>query len=148
MLAIVREILSNRSGRDALLFARILLFAAVLPLLLRLKLTTVRAIVEPRRGRPPADPTTVHKIQRYVDAVCSSRVIRAKCLVRSLVRYYFLRRAGLALSVIIGVADGDGGIVGHAWLVKDERPFLEPVDPAPRFTVMMTFPGERPARRP
>jgi hypothetical protein len=140
MLTIVRQIVAERSLGNALLFTRILLFALVAPLFLRFKLTTVGAIIEPRRPRPFASAVRTEKIQRYVDGVCNSRIIRAQCLVRSVTRYYFLRRAGVQLSLVCGIAEIDDRMVGHSWLVKEGQAFLEPVDPAPRFTIMMRFP--------
>lgn len=140
MRNIIREIVFTCAVGDALLLARILIFALLVPLALRRDLASLAALVEPRRGRAMASSATIEKIQRYADAVCRSRLIRAECLVRGLTRYYFLRRAGLSLSLVFGMGEIEGRLVGHCWLVRDGRPFMEPTDPEARFTRMLAFP--------
>jgi hypothetical protein len=140
MRSLVREILAAASLSDALLLARILMFALLLPLALRRDLASLAAFMEPRRPPRPAPPTTIAKIQRYADTVCASRLVRAECLVRGLTRYYFLRRAGLSVGVVFGMGEVNGRLEGHCWLVHEGRPFMEPGDPRPHFRPMLTFP--------
>jgi len=140
MRRILRELVATGSVRDALLFGHIFLFAILLPLTLRRDVASLATFLEPRRSRPQAPPATVEKIQRYADAVCASRFVRAECLVRGVTRYYFLRRAGLSIGLVFGMSTVDGRLEGHCWLVKDGRPFLEARDPEPRFTRMVAFP--------
>jgi hypothetical protein len=128
---------------DALLFGRILVFALLVPVVVRRDLASLATFLEPRVPPPLAPPATIEKIQRYADAVCASRLVRAECLVRGLTRYYFLRRAGLSLAVVFGMGEINGRLEGHCWLVNDGRPFMEPGDPDSHFKRMMTFPMAR-----
>jgi hypothetical protein len=137
---IIREIIRTRSVGEAWLLARILLFALVLPTVLRRHdLASVAAHLEPRRPRALLSADAIQTIVRYADAVCASRLIRGECLVRGLTRYYFLRRAGVSLALVFGMGNVDGRLVGHCWLVRDGRPFFEPIDPEPRYEPILTF---------
>ena len=66
------------------------------------------------------------------------------CLRRSLMRYYFLRRAGLPLVLNFGarfkggVADRE--ITGHAWVTLDGQPYFEDGENWRGFTVMLKYP--------
>ena len=66
------------------------------------------------------------------------------CLRRSLVRYHFLRRAGLPLVLNFGtrfkggVADRE--ITGHAWVTLDGKPYFEDGENYRGFTVMLKHP--------
>jgi len=53
--------------------------------------------------------------------------------------YYFLRRVGVDVSLVFGVAPEATGAVGHCWLVKDGEPYLESVDPREHFISMYSF---------
>jgi hypothetical protein len=140
---ILREIMAARSFGDALLLGRILVFALLIPFVLRRDLASVATFLEPRGIPPVAPPAAIEKIRRYADAVCASRLVRAECLVRGLTRYYFLRRAGLSLDVVFGMGAINGRLEGHCWLVKDGRAFMEPGDPEAHFKRMLTFPMAR-----
>jgi hypothetical protein len=138
--SIIREIIVTRSAREAWLLARVLVFALALPISLRRHdLASLAARLEPRRPRGPVSADAIQKIVRYADAVCASRLIRGECLVRGLTRYYFLRRAGLSLALVFGMGNIEGRLVGHCWLVRDGRPFFEPIDPEPRYEPILTF---------
>ncbi|MDQ3396354.1 MAG: lasso peptide biosynthesis B2 protein [Deinococcota bacterium] len=125
-----------RSPGDALLLVRIFLFAAFVPLLLRLKLPTLLSLLEPKRARPLPDPAKTAKIVRYVQAVLrfGKPVVRPGCLTRGLTLFYFLRRAGVEVALCFGTGAPEGKFEGHCWLVKEGEPFLEGVDPRPVFT--------------
>lgn len=141
MRSIIREILLRPSISDTLLLGRIVVFALLLPLALRRRdLTSLASFVEPRRSRGVASESLADKTLRYADAVCASRLIRAECLVRGLTRYYFLRRAGVSLSLVFGMGTVEGRLIGHCWLVRDGRPFREPIDPGPCYVPFLTFP--------
>lgn len=66
------------------------------------------------------------------------------CLRRSLLRYHFLRRAGLPLGVTFGVrirqTHEPPGIAGHAWNTLDGRPWCEREQDYRGFTVLYTWP--------
>ena len=140
MRRILRELVTTGSVRDALLFGHMFVFAMLLPLYLRRDVASLATFLEPRRPRPQAPWATLEKIQRYADAVCASRFVRAECLVRGVMRHHFLRRAGLSIGLVFGMGTVNGRLEGHCWLVKDGRPFLEAHDPEPCFTRMVAFP--------
>ena len=140
MRQILRELVTTGSFGDALLLGHIFVFALLLPLALRRDIASLATFLEPRRARPLAPRNTLDKIQRYANAVCASRLVRAECLVRGVTRYYFLRRAGLSIALVFGMGAVNGRLEGHCWLVKDGRPFLEAQDPELQFTRMLSFP--------
>lgn len=124
----------------AFLFLRIFAFATVVPLLMRLKVSRVAAIVEPGRECEPADADLVKRIISYVEtAMRNGRpLVRSTCLTRGLAHYYFLRRAGLDISLHFGIgrAGQEKEFSGHCWLTKEGEPYLEPRDPRLLYTDM------------
>jgi hypothetical protein len=134
--------MGRRSNRDVFLFLQILFFAAVVPILLRLKLWRVEALLEPKI-QGTAERDRVEQIAAYVEiAIREGRpLIHAGCLTRGVTRYYFLRREGLDVSLCFGVGRLQEEFVGHCWLVKDGVPFLETQDPRPVYTEMYRISG-------
>lgn len=121
---------------DALLLGRIAVFAALVPLLMRLPVRSVGRFVEPRRAPLHVRAGQEQRIVRFVElALRGGRpIIRSSCLTRGLTRYYFLRRAGVDVSLVFGVGRPTVGFSGHCWLVKDGVPHLESQDPRDIFT--------------
>ena len=105
-----------RSVSDASLFLRVFAFAVLVPFLLRLKLSRLGSLLEPRS----IAPGSVEQIAAYVEmAIRSGRpLVRGGCLTRGLTRYYFLRQAGIDVSLCFGVTQAGAG---HCWLEKDGR---------------------------
>jgi hypothetical protein len=72
------------------------------------------------------------------------------CLRRSLLRYHFLRRTGLELSIVFGVrfrqAHEPAGIAGHAWNTFDGQPYHEREEDYLGFTVLYEWPEVRDQR--
>jgi hypothetical protein len=66
------------------------------------------------------------------------------CLRRSLLRYHFLRRAGLPLVLNFGArfkaGVADRQVSGHAWVTLDGEPYYEDGDNYQGFTVMLRYP--------
>lgn len=120
-----------------LLFLRIFLFAAAVPLLMRLKIARVAAILEPGGEPRNADPDLAKRIVAYVEtAIRRGRpLVRSGCLTRGLTRYYFLRRAGLDVSLHFGMGrvGREKQFLGHCWLMKEGEPYLESRDPRSRY---------------
>ncbi len=140
-LGILRRL---RSPADGFLFLRIFLFAAAVPALLRLKLSTLQSLLEPGQVPPAPEPSAVEKITKYVDeAIRIGRpFVRPGCLTRGVTLYYFLRRVGLDVQLCFGMgAPGGDEFAGHCWLVKDGEPFLERQDPRPVFVEMYRIPS-------
>lgn len=117
---------------------RILLFAAAVPVLLRLrKLPDLPAWLEPRRPTPPPPSAAeVHLRVRHIDALIAAGrpFVRSGCLVRGLTLYRFLRRAGAEVSLCFGAGEMDGRFAAHCWIVYLGEPLAEPRDPRPLFT--------------
>jgi len=129
--------MGKRSIRDVFLFFQVLFIAAAVPFLLRLKLSRVEDLLEPRI------PSTAHRdradlIAEYVETVIRAGrpLVRPGCLTRGVTRYYFLRRDGMDVSLCFGMGRVEGEFVGHCWLVKDEVPFMETRDPRPLYAEM------------
>ena len=137
--ALLREL---RWPPSAFLFVRLLLFIAVSPLMLRVKLPRLLALLEPRSPSKDPDSLRVDRIIRYTDALLPGRgpFPRRSCFRRAVTLYYFLRREGIELGICFGVSPSAEGLTGHCWLVRDGEPFLERDDPRAVFTPMYFFP--------
>lgn len=66
------------------------------------------------------------------------------CLRRSLLRYHFMRRAGLTLGITFGMRfrqphEGKG-VAGHAWNTLDGEPYHEREEDYAGFTVVYVWP--------
>lgn len=120
------------------LHLRVFLFAAAVPLLMRLKLTRLQPLLEPKKTGQTADPARVQAIIDYVNAIVAlgPPLAPRKCLTRGLTLYYFLRRNGLDVALDFGMGHVQGEFLGHCWLVKDGEPFLENPDPRPLYAAM------------
>ena len=82
-------------------------------------------------------------IRAYADTVAGFDVTSPLgiCLRRSLVRYYFLRRAGLPVQVRFGARFKESkDIGGHAWLVLNDAPYYEASENYRGFAVMFSYP--------
>jgi len=139
------------SPRDALLLIHVLAVATAVPLLMRLPLPRLSAVLEPRR--PPLRPVPAQedRIAHLVLAVLSAGrpLVRRGCLTRGVTLYYFLRRAGADVSLCFGMGTSTekaDGFDGHCWLVRQGEPYLEPRDPRPLYTAIYSFPLPRPSR--
>jgi len=123
---------------DPLLTVRVVAFAVLVPLLLRLrKLPDLPAWVEPRRRAPaPPAPEEVEALVRRIDEIliAGRPAVRTGCMVRGLTLYRFLRRAGAEVSLRFGVGTIRGEFAAHCWIVYRGEPLEEPHDPRPLFT--------------
>ena len=133
---------------NTILFLRILALLAVSPLLVRFDLPRLKRLIEPRRvrraGMVRKMPSTesVDRIVRYTDGMLARRgpMMRKNCFRRAITLYYFLRREGVELDVCFGVkTPGESLLDGHCWLVRDESPYLEAIDPTSMFTPVYSF---------
>jgi hypothetical protein len=129
--------MSKRSIFDVFLFFHVLFFAAAVPFLLRLKLSRLKALLEPRIPSSE-DRDRVEQIAEYVEmAIREGRpLVRPGCLTRGVTRYFFFRRDGMDVSLCFGMGQVQGEFVGHCWLVKDGVPFMETRDPRPLYAEM------------
>lgn len=131
---------------------RVLLFAAVSPLLLRaVRLERLGAWLEPETPRPAgqADPAPlVRRIDRLLRL--GWPLVRRGCLVRGMTLYRFLREAGYEVSLCFGMGkpegqpEGDSDFTGHCWIELDGQPLAEKRDPRPIYTETFRIaPGAR-----
>jgi hypothetical protein len=129
---------------------RIFAFAAAVPVLLHLKLPRVATLLEPRQAPVAPAHGRVQTIITCVDLVLQigRPLVRRGCLTRGLTLYYFLRRAGLELTLCFGLGQVREAFVGHCWLVHAGEPFLEARDPRPVFTVLYRLPDPGRTRGP
>jgi Transglutaminase-like superfamily len=140
-LEIVTEV--HRRG-DTVLFLRSFCVALVAPLLLRLPLPHLEALLEwsavGKAGPASCDPDAV--AATVLAMLQAGRpLVRRGCLTRGLTLYYCLRRAGVDVGLNFGmgsVAGGDG-FEGHCWLVLNGEPYLEPRDPRPDYATTHSF---------
>lgn len=63
----------------------------------------------------------------------AARVPDARCLVRSVVLWWWMRASGLDPQVCMGVRPGQGGMEGHAWVECDGHVIDETPDAAASF---------------
>jgi hypothetical protein len=135
---------------DFLLLSRVLLFAAAVPILLRVKLPRLQRLL----GRVPlgqeVEPARVQEIVRCTAIVLrrGQPLVRRGCLTRGVTLFYFLRRAGLDVNLCFGAGQLDGAFAAHCWLERDGHPFLEDVDPRRIFAEMYRLPDASPQPRP
>jgi hypothetical protein len=131
------------SAREAALFVRMLGFATLVPLLMRLPLPRLQRIVTPRHRQPPADSIAAEHIAELVDTTIAVAhpVVRPGCLTRSIVLYRFLNAAGFDVGLCFGVGSVDAEEAAHSWIVQDGEPRFEAVDPRQHFVVTYTFPA-------
>jgi hypothetical protein len=141
-----RALSELRGARELLLFGYLTSFAACVPTLMRLPLPRVAALLT----RPPrmraARTADVERLDRLI--ALAPRVarpfVRTGCLTRGVTLFWFLRRAGLDVELRFGIDPADAGATdGHCWLSLDGEPFLEKVDPRPRFAEIYRLPLAR-----
>lgn len=94
---------------------------------------------------PPAQPQFLEHdtVREIVDALTAFGAGRPLgiCLRRSLLRYYYLRRAGLPLVIHFGARRLGDDIAGHAWLTLDGQPYHERPEHTQAHTLMWSYPS-------
>ena len=95
---------------------------------------------------PPAGPQVLppETMRQIVDALAALGAGRPLgiCLRRSLLRYYFLRGAGLPLVIHFGARRLGGDVAGHAWLTLDGQPYCERPEHVLLHTLMWSYPPD------
>ena len=130
-------------ARQRRLFGEMRAFARRLPQALAAPLPeALAALTSPTSD--PGLPTSALRRLADLTALLDRRSPLGLCLRRSLVRYHFLRRAGLPLVLNFG-ARFKGGVAdreinGHAWVTLDGQPYFEDGENWRGFTVMLKFP--------
>ena len=133
-------------------FLRVAGFAAAVPVLMRLKLPVLHRLLERRIAaavRVESDSPGPGEMLRCVESVLAvgRPLVRPGCLTRGLTRYYFLRRAGVDVTLRFGARCRNGELMpaaGHCWLEQGGEPFLESGNPyrycVPIYTLPATCP--------
>jgi hypothetical protein len=97
-------------------------------------------------GRAPTpEPSDVPSVENIAWAVrAASRFVpKASCLTQALVVERFMRRAGYAPHLHIGVArPGQTAFEAHAWVEHDGRIVIGEVDEMDRFTILPPLPDQ------
>ena len=124
------------------LAARMAGWAIVLPAALRMvPVARVARLVEPHRPTSRVhdrDRDRLVALSQRVTAVLS-RHPETRCLVRSLVLYRFLLKAGLAPELQVGFERTDAGLRGHAWVRVDGVAVTDTEAELAALTPAMTF---------
>jgi Transglutaminase-like superfamily len=127
---------------DAWLLARILGWSLVLPLAKRLvpvpRLTALMRTHARSATRDPEVEETVAALTAWVFKT-RPRGSRDNCLERALVTYRYLCRAGARPELVMGVARGEAGVDGHAWVTVDGRPVHDDPAALEAFRPMLRF---------
>jgi Transglutaminase-like superfamily len=135
----LRALRELNSPRESALLASICAFAATVPLLMRLPLPRLGALVTRPPRRRHASPADVERLAELVELAprVGHPLVRRGCVPRGVTLFWFLRRAGLDVELRFGL---DPASDGHCWLALNGEPFLEKVDPRPRFTELYRLP--------
>jgi hypothetical protein len=127
-----------------MLLLQIGVFASLVPLLMRFKLARLERLLRVRRrsGRPSSrSPDAIVKHLQLARRI-GSPVVRSGCLTRGVTLYYFLRRAGIDVTLSFGVRRIGEEFIGHCWLVRAGVPFLEEEDPRPLYVQVTSIPSQ------
>lgn len=136
-------VLSIASKRT--LLTRMLAFSRTLPQQFNQPLPQMMAQLTPA-ATSDLQPLPPDDIRRLADAVAAWHMHSPLgiCLRRSLLRYHFLRRAGLPVTIVFGARlKGEhegGGIGGHAWLTLNGSPYFENAQDYTGFVEMYRYP--------
>jgi hypothetical protein len=129
-------------------------FVQQLPTALQQALPDAMHQLTPSTSATMTDP---HKIRQLADlaALLERRSPLGICLRRSLVRYHFLRRADVPVTIVFGAKFSHGRhtnstIAGHAWVTLNGTPYHEIAADYEDFTPVFTWPetSEEVARNP
>ena len=93
----------------------------------------------PAPAPQPLDTDTIRQIADAVTAFGAGRPLGI-CLRRSLLRYYFLRRADMPVVVNFGARRLGERIGGHAWLTLNDQPYYEAPEHYLNYALMFSYP--------
>lgn len=134
-------LLVNKNQRG--LWVEMRTFCRALPEVMKRPLSELAHHITPIPQPCPLPEATIRTVADVV-TLTERRSPLGLCLRRSLTRYYFLRRAGIPVTVHFGaklVPQNDSRkIAGHAWLSQNGRPYFEDEENWRDFTVMLTWP--------
>jgi hypothetical protein len=109
---------------------------------MRLRLSRLERWLTPKGTPRTPDRRQIELIHRYTNRALRIGwpFVQVKCLTRGVTLYYFLRRAGLEVTLCFGVGELNSRFAAHCWLLKDALPYSEPDDPYAIYTPIYTVP--------
>ncbi len=128
--------------RSNWLAARMLVWVLALQAFIRvLALPRVVRLVEPRSLTSSPHERDVRRIVALAQTVTSRATKRPEtmCLVRSLVAYRYLARAGVHPELHVGFERGVGRLRGHAWVAVNGAPVTDRPDAVESLSPAMVF---------
>ncbi len=126
-------------GQQRRLLREALALARELPGRLEHPLPEALHALTPQAAPQFLEPEATRRIVDALTAFGAGRPLGI-CLRRSLLRYHFLRRAGLPLTIHFGVRRLGDDVAGHAWLTLGGQPYHEKPEHYRDFTVMFDYP--------
>lgn len=132
-----------RGPRDVLTLAEVCAFASVVPLITRLSMPRLGAVLVRTPPTKQPDSREIERLERVVTLAprVAHPLVRSGCLTRGLTLFWFLRRAGLNVQLCFGLdPDTTQEADGHCWLTLDAEPYLESRDPRTRFVELYRLP--------
>ena len=129
---------------DLALLVQIGVFASLVPLLMRLKLARVERLLRVRHPPQLRSSQSLETIVQHLQFArrIGSPLVRSSCLTRGVTLYYFLRRAGIDVTLAFGVRGVGAEFTGHCWLERGGIPILEHEDPRTLYVPTLSIPFE------
>jgi hypothetical protein len=119
--------------------------SAALPQVMATPLTWALAELTPKTAGLALAPATLRRLADLA-ALLDRQSPLGLCLRRALVRYHFLRRAGVPLVLNFGArfvkGKPDREVTGHAWVTLNGAAYFEDSVNYQGFTVMLQYPQE------
>lgn len=128
-------------GRQRRFLREVLALARELPGRLEQPLPAALNALTPQTAPQFLQPDAMRRIVDALTAFGAGRPLGI-CLRRSLLRYHFLRRAGLPLVINFGARRLGDDIAGHAWLTLAGQPYCEQPEHVLVHTLMWSYPPE------
>jgi hypothetical protein len=134
------------NSRQRALFREIQAFEQSLPSALKQPLPDALRQLTPTAGAAPASESALRNLSDLA-VLLDRHSPLGLCLRRSLLRYHFLRRAGVPVVLQFGAkfsrGQPDRDINGHAWLTMNGTAYYEDDENWRGFTIMFAFPSQK-----
>jgi hypothetical protein len=137
-----RILWSSLCSSDGLLRLRVITFAAVVPVIMRLPIDRVARWITPSGGaafEPSSEDVSrlVAKIDGWL--LRSRPLVRSGCIVRGVTLFRFLRGAGADVRLRFGIGLFEGSIAAHCWIEHRGEPVAELRDPRAIYSETWAF---------
>ncbi len=126
---------------DIILFVKVFFsILGIMVLLNKIRLPRLLRLVEPKK-RVVVNNMKIEHITTFADFILF-RILKSSnpCMLKSLILFRYLRLMGMDIRIAFGVKYVMEELKGHAWLVYNERHFLEQEDPSSEYEVMLVYP--------